>query len=221
MFCRICSLALLLLPAVGAGALVTSIAGMPSPSVLALDASAGPRIYDAWVDVGPNVQASSTNPDGSHLGVGPYDLADNGIWSGGDVFAGVEVDLIAGTDPFVFTFRFPTPFYAVGGWMNYSTFPGSGFSDVIISALDQSGAVLEEYNLTTDAPILTPGAVNAAEFRGIARNTRDIYGFSIANSAAVIRNLTVSEIPEPGTAPLTSAAIAAALGAAAAARRRP
>jgi len=157
--------------------------------------------------VGVDVTFSSDNPDGSLLGSGPYGLADNGAWDSSLTMVGLNTDFV-GFDLYTMTFSFNSgPVSAVGAFMNYAAFDGSFFGDVIISALAADSSVLEQWDITTDAPISTPNALNDGAFRGILRPTADIFGFSVSNSAAVLTNLTFSSTeasdtqvtPEPGS----------------------
>jgi len=144
------------------------------------------------VSVGSGVTFSSTNPDGSVLGSGPYSFNDNGSWDASLTLAGLDVDLFGG-DEYTMTFAFAQPVSAVGGIIDYAVFPASGFSDVVITALASDGKILEMYDITTVAPISSQGG----QFLGIARSQADIASFSLSNSAVAIRNLTFSGAPEP------------------------
>jgi hypothetical protein len=188
--------------------LITSASSLPSPgSVIDFSQFAGAnpiRITTVPVQVGElvgkDITLTSTNPDGSVLGSGPYDFNDNGSWSPASTFAGLDVDLF-GNDQYTMTFHFNGgPVAAVGGLLNYAVLADSGFSDVVISALDSKGAVLESYDITQLAPISTPGAVDGGAFRGIVRSSADIAGFSLSNSAVAIADLTFSTaVPEPAS----------------------
>jgi hypothetical protein len=196
-------------------ALITQSSDIPSPST-AIDFSDFAGVNSVFTDgpiqvgnlVGVDVTFTSDNPDGAYIGSGPYGLADNGAWDSTLTMAGILTDL-AGTDPYTMIFTFNSgPVSAVGGFMNYATFDGSGFGDVYIRALAFDNSILEEWDITTGAPISTPGATNDGAFRGILRPTADIFGFSVSNSAAVLTNLTFSSeetspsnpaVPEPGS----------------------
>ncbi len=194
--------------------LITQSSDIPSPSTV-IDFSDYAGVNTVNTDgpvqvgnlVGVDVTFSSNNPDGSYIGSGPYGLADNGTWDSSLTMAGINVDA-AGFDPYTMTFSFNSgPVSAVGGFMNYAAFDGSGFGDVIVAALAADSSVLEQWDITTDAPISTPGATNDGAFRGILRPTADIFGFSVSNSAAVLTDLTFSaatapdnaSVPEPGS----------------------
>jgi hypothetical protein len=152
------------------------------------------------MQVAPGVRASSTNPDNSFFGPGPYFFGDNGQWDSSMVLAGVDVDFF-GVDLYELTFTFDDPVAAVGGIMNYSVFPLSGFAAPTIAARGAGGNVLEMHDLSALAPISTPGGLNEGAFRGILRPSADIFGLSIANSGIAITDLTTGSgvIPEPGS----------------------
>ena len=93
------------------------------------------------------------------------------------------------------------PVIAVGGFINYQ--PGLPDGDVTITALGLNGVVLHTYDITTLAPISTPGAVDAGAFRGIVDATADIYAFRVANGVVALDDLTFSRasaVPEPSSA---------------------
>ena len=160
------------------------------------------------VQVSPGITVSSTNPDGSLLGSGPYYLNGNGVWNG--PLVGLDLDTTGG-DQYTLAFHFSNAVSVVGGIMNYSVFGGSGFSDVIMSALDANGALLESWDLSTAAPITTPNGLNQGAFRGIALGQADISYFTLSNSAVALADLSfgTAAVPEPATFALVFAAILA------------
>jgi len=160
------------------------------------------------VQISPGVTVSSTNPDGSLLGSGPYHLNANGVWNG--PLVGLDLDTLGG-DRYTLAFHFTNPVSVVGGIVNYSVFAGSGFSDVIMSALDTNGALLESWDVSAQAPITTPNGLDQGAFRGIALAQADISYFTLSNSAVALRDLTfgAAEVPEPATFALVFAAILA------------
>jgi hypothetical protein len=113
------------------------------------------------------------------------------------------------------TFAFSTPVKAVGAFMNYfinldGTLPDG---DVTISALGQSGNLLESWNISTDYPILTGGAsVNQGAFRGIARPQADIYSFTVSNSFSLLTDLRFDAVPIPPTVWLLGSGLLALVG---------
>ncbi len=136
--------------------------------------------------------------DGAVVGQGAYGLGANGNFGGDAVYIGLD-----GPGGFGFL-RGATAYSQMGFFFNYA--PGSGDAPTI-AALDINGDVLEEYSLAAFAPISTPGGFNAFQFRGIARDTADIYGFRFGGSyllasgtatGVVIPNPGGGVVPEPG-----------------------
>ncbi|MGH9903379.1 MAG: hypothetical protein ACRD68_16355, partial [Pyrinomonadaceae bacterium] len=150
---------------------------------------------------GENITLSST-VFGTMIGDGldPYGFLTNGQWnSGRSGFTGLN------TSTGTMTFRFNSgPVSSVAGFLNYA--PGTG-PNVIISALDINGNILESYDISLLAPIITtgpfPGQFNAGAFRGISRATADIFAFTVSNQFVALDDLTfsrqVTAIPEPAT----------------------
>jgi len=139
---------------------------------------------------------NSTNQGGSVIGNGSYGLGTNGSWnSGRSGYTGLNApngDM---------NFRFNSgPVSTVGAFLNYA--PATG-GNVVISALDNLGNVLETYDISVLAPIVTPGGTNAGAFRGIQRATADIFSFRVSNSFVVADDLTFVRggqvVPEPAT----------------------
>jgi hypothetical protein len=98
---------------------------------------------------------------------------------------------------------------SVGGFMNYA--PGHGVP--VIAALAADGStVLESYDLSSAAPISTPGGVDAGAFRGIVRGSADIRYFQFSGSYSAIHDITLdgvaSSVPEPATIFLSTFALA-------------
>ncbi len=77
--------------------------------------------------------------------------------------------------------------------MNYAQ-TGSGVA--LLRALGANGELVAEYDLKTLAPISTPNQLNGQQFRGIMSGTA-IYGFELAGSYLVTRDLFVSEEMPP------------------------
>lgn len=131
--------------------------------------------------------------DGAVVGQGGYGLLSNGSFGGDAVYIGLD-----GPGGFGIL-RGPTAYSQMGFFFNYA--PGSGAAPTI-AALDLNGDVLESYDLSTAAPISTPGGFNQFQFRGIARDQADIYGFQFGGSfllAAGTPSGVLPAIPEPGT----------------------
>jgi hypothetical protein len=141
--------------------------------------------------------SNATNQGGAVIGNGNYGLGPNGTWnSGRSGYTGLN-----SPNDFM-NFRFNSgPVSTVGGFLNYA--PGFG-GNVIIAALDNMGNVLEQYDISVLAPIVTPGGTNAGAFRGIQRATADIFSFRVSNSFVVTDDLTFVRggqqvVPEPAT----------------------
>jgi len=146
------------------------------------------------VNLGYGVTVAGT-AGGLYFNWNGWGLNDNGSWNTGrDGYVGIN-------DSGVTTFSFTDPVSQVGAFMNYSPLYAC-----TISVLGNSGQVLESYDLSTAAPISTPGGVNAGAFRGISRTAADIYGFRMNTGYPVADNLTFSQaIPEPASALLIAA----------------
>jgi len=153
-----------------------------------------------------------------------YGLGSNGLWKSADLsFAWANGSNDGGASSAMrFTFV-DGPVSFVGGFMNYvPSQPDNIYyyaSDFVLKALAQDGTVLEQYELAKVAPIVTPDALNAVAYRGIARGTADIYAFEI-QGAGVVQSLTFSPlavVPEPANCALMLAGLTAL---ALAARRR-
>src|SRR5262249_25905282 len=129
----------------------------------------------------------------------------NGFWDNGrNGFVGINNGQ-GGTGIFVrFTFAAGLVSSA-GAFENYS--PTTGGSP-IIRALDSSGNILEQYNLSLLALISTPNGLNQGAFRGIARSTRDIAAIEFLDGFQAIDNLTFTRavaatVSEPSSIFLT------------------
>ena len=164
------------------------------------------------------VEFNSTNSDLSTLGSDDYGLGVNGRW-GGLPYVALDFDLFGG-DGYSMTFRFGKAFRAAAARVNYAVpdlddvLAGVVYGDVLMEALADDGSVLESYNLTQDAPVLTPNEVNGGSWRGVVRNSTDLYGLRFSNAGVVLRDLTlaspgpaVQPIPEPSTFSLMAAAL--------------
>jgi hypothetical protein len=134
--------------------------------------------------------------NGSVVGQGNYGLGSNGTYDLPAVYIGVDsgsgyADLL-GT----------TAYSQMGFFFNYC--PGCGDAPTI-STLDAGGAVIDSWDLSTLAPISTPGGFNEFAFRGVTHDTADIYGlrfggsYILASGTATGDVVTSGGIPEPAT----------------------
>lgn len=141
---------------------------------------------------------SSSNSNGLYFNYNGWGLVDNGTYGGGMTY----VSLNGGSDSMIISFN-DGPVNAVGGFLNYARYSGAG--DLIISALDINMDVLESYNITQLADIITPNGFNEGAFRGITRGTADISFFEISGGLAnTLDDLTYGSgdsmsVAEPGT----------------------
>jgi len=119
------------------------------------------------------------------IGNGDYGLDTNGEWDSG------RNGYIGSNTPEAPMMRIDfndEEICAVGGFVNYAP----GFGDVMITALDSGNGVLETFNILSDAPISTPGALNDGEFRGIVRATNDIAAIELSDQFEVLDDLKFS-----------------------------
>jgi hypothetical protein len=117
----------------------------------------GPINVDGFTFTSNN--GGGNSGQGSVVGQGGYGLNANGSFGGSAVYVGVDAPQgyaqLLGT----------TGYSQIGFFMNYA--PGVG-NDATIETLDAAGNVIESFNIAVLAPISTPGAFNAFEFRGVA-----------------------------------------------------
>jgi len=131
--------------------------------------------------VGEDVEWSASD-DFSFLGNGDYGLGVNGEWdSGRDGYSATDNPASS------MRFDFAEPVCAVVGFVNYS--PGIG-DPFIMTALDGSNGVLETFDISNDAPISTPDALNDGDFRGFVRATNDIAAIELFGEFDVLDDLT-------------------------------
>lgn len=110
---------------------------------------------------------------GSVLGQGSYGLGSNGNFGGNAVYAGLD----SGTGNM--TFSLSSPVSKFGLYLNYA--PNLGNSPVI-ETLNKSGNIISSYDLSRNAPVLTPNGFNQFVFRGIDEKSDVIWGFRLAGS---------------------------------------
>lgn len=137
------------------------------------------------------------------VGNGNYNIGDNGVINVGKIATNNAADS--------FTLSFATPVSSFGAFLNYAVDDGvPAGNDPTITALNSSGQVIASFDLFKDAPISTPGGVNAFEFRGILDTTADIAAFKFAGAYLVVDGVpNVSSVPLPASAPMFGAAVLA------------
>ncbi len=213
--------AVLALAAVSAAqaALITS----PNPGALQItfDDSASYDTSGSSVQIGNSIsQNVLVSAAGGTLNfgapIGAWSLADNGEWTGAS-FVGVDGDFQnepQGIAASLF-FDLGSPAFSVGAVMNFDptfTYGGGLPLPLYIAVFDSAGTLLEDHFV----PVATPNAINQGLFYGITLATPSIARFEVSGPFAVLDNLSVTPVPEPGTGVL----VLAAMGALGAATRR-
>lgn len=166
--------------------------------------------------IGHDVTVVSSDPDnGLYFHYDGWGMADNGQWANR-----TYVGLNSHDDIMEFAFH-DAPVATVGGQLGYAR-GCCGDVPLVITVLDANRAVLEIYNLSELADIVTPNAINGSAFRGIGRNVADIAFFQISGGEAnALDDLTLaytpSPVPLPGTLGMALGALTMLAGAA---RRR-
>ena len=156
--------------------------------------------------VGEDIVWSSTSTN-SVIGNGGYGLGDNGSWDAGrNGYVGLNNTFSTG-DYIRFDFN-DGPVNVVGGFVNYCILAEASqcdpAQDFMIDVLGLGDVVLESYNISELAPIVTAGGVNEGAFRGIARESADIMAFRLFNAVNVLDDLEFGRdggvaVPEPAT----------------------
>lgn len=218
---RFAALAAALATAQGAAQAALITVAPNGAAVIDFDAAAG------YVTGGPTVQiggAIGQDVQVSALGgtlnfgapFGAWTLTDNGEWTGAS-FVGVdgafqdEPNGIAAS----LVFDLALPQGSVGGFLNFDpgfTYGGGLPLPLYIAAYDSTGALLEDHFV----PVWTPGGLNAGAFFGISLDSNSIARFEVSGPYAVLDNLTLAPVPEPGAI----AAMLAGLGVLGAVARR-
>lgn len=135
--------------------------------------------------VGLDIVASSASTD-IYLYDNSWGLIDNGNWesAGRAGYLGIW----PGSGPVRIDFN-DGPVAVVGFFMNYCP-PDHTVST--ISVFDSGDQLLEAFDVGTDAPISTPGGVNAGEFRGIQRVAADIAYVEVFGQCNVYDDMEIS-----------------------------
>tara|TARA_R110002153_G_scaffold75336_6_gene194969 strand:+ start:386 stop:1075 length:690 start_codon:yes stop_codon:yes gene_type:complete len=132
---------------------------------------------------------------GSVIGQGSYGLSTNGSFGGDAVYIGVD----SGTGYADLTFDTEVSFF--GAYFNYA--PGSGDVPTLF-ALDDLDNVIESYDISSLAPISTPGGFNEFEFRGIDLGNSTMKTFRFGGSYILLAGSSdgrVVQQPSPVSSP--------------------
>jgi hypothetical protein len=140
--------------------------------------------------IGEDITVSGDPNTGLFTNDNLWNLGMNGFWGGGMTYVGAN-DAAPGS--LIFSFN-DGPVSAVGGFMNHVPEQGT---DLIITALDAGMNVLETYNITALANIVTPEGFNDGAFRGIQRGVSDISLFEVTGFVPVLDDLTFSRTVVP------------------------
>ncbi|MCJ8322071.1 MAG: PEP-CTERM sorting domain-containing protein [Colwellia sp.] len=140
--------------------------------------------------VGESILWSSTN-NGSVIGNGGYGLDSNGRWDNMNGYIGLNTS--SGSMSIDFS---DGPIQEFSLLANYAP----GFGEFFLEAYGLGGILLESYNISSLAAIVT-NTNNTGEYRGISRMDNDIYSIRLSNAYVVADNLSFSrvEVPEPTT----------------------
>jgi hypothetical protein len=169
------------------GDIVTDSAQIPNATVINFDGLATvsdvPGPIQVGGPVGMDIKVSGTPDPGLYTNYDGWGFGANGVWRG--TFVGMTS---SAPESIIVSFN-DGPVAAVGVFTNY--YPdavGAEFAN--IAALDKDMQVLEEYNLGADAPIVTSGEDDTGAFRGISRQSNEIYHFRVMGDAPAIDDLT-------------------------------
>jgi hypothetical protein len=175
---------------------------LSSPTVIDFSTQATVSSVPGPIQIGTpvslDIQATGNPNTGLYTNYNGWGLLNNGTWGSPKTYISAN-DARDGALIFQFV---SGPVSGVGGFMNYAT---GGQGDVFIRAYDSGFNLLEQYNVSTLAPISTPGGFNDGAFRGIQRASADISYFEIFGHVPVLDDLTFTgtgqtpSVPEPAT----------------------
>ena len=165
------------------------------------DFSTGPSVFSAGPLVraigGQNLTFTSTSSRSVFDRDGWYGLVNNGQWtSARNGYAGLNEEV--GT----MTFTFDTLVGSVGGFVNYARY--LNVPNAILNIYGVGNTLLETFDLTASAPIVTSGDDGGA-FRGFQRANADIKSFTLSGGLVVIDDLVIGDASLPAPVPEVSA----------------
>lgn len=134
---------------------------------------------------------------GAVLGQGEYGLTGNGGFGAGAVYAGI--DDWGGYMDFTLT---EGPVSEFGAYVNYALGSQGLGGNPYVAALGADGSVLESWDLAALAPISTPDGFNQFAFRGISRDSADIYGLRFGNAYILAAGTATGAVPTGPVAPV-------------------
>ena len=145
--------------------------------------------------VGADITVIGTPDSKLRTNYNGWPFNSNGAWGNGMTYIAND----APHTSLLFSFN-DGPVSAVSAFMNHAP----GFDDLVISVYDAGMNLLESYNVTALADIVTPNGANAGGTRGINRGVNDIKYFEVTSIYPVLDDLTFTRVPEPGSLLLVS-----------------
>ncbi|MEP3225720.1 MAG: PEPxxWA-CTERM sorting domain-containing protein [Parasphingorhabdus sp.] len=174
-----------------AATLLTSAGGYTGPTLDIGSFAGNPFVFSAGPFALPGGITYSASASNSVIGAGSYGLDGNGVVTS-------DVDIIGtnnGTS--IVTLTFDSVVSSFGGMVNYA--PDNG-DNATIAAFDINDNLIGSFDLTALAPISTPGAVNAFDFRGIDGDGVGIKSFTLSGDFLIIQaGGLAAAVPEPAT----------------------
>jgi hypothetical protein len=167
--------------------------------------------FDGLVTQGPvglGGGVTVTSSIDSTIGAFAVDLGENGLWGGGDNFAGIgDLSFIPTSFDFngSMTFTWSAGTQGTGAQLSIFQVPG-GTAEILLEALALNGSVLESSTLLTNTA--NPLAFNQGSFLGFLRPTSDIYGLRVSGDGFVLDDLAVGVVPVPAALPLFAGGLA-------------